>query len=114
VSVRVPKVRSRNDEPVVFRSALVPPCVRRAKALDAALPWLYLKGISTGPMAEALSVLAGPEARGLSPSVISRLKAQWCDAYTRWCRRRLDQDRWVYLWADGIVRHEAPCDRAGS
>lgn len=55
----------------MFRSSLVPPYVRRAKTLDAALPWLYLKGISTGQMAEALAVLVGPGAKGLSPPVIS-------------------------------------------
>ena len=102
VAVRIPKVRSRCEEPVVFRSSLVPPYVRRAKTLDAALPWLYLKGISSGQMAEALSVLVGPEAKGLSAAVISRLKGQWRDEYQRWSRRRLDKDRWVYWWADGI------------
>lgn len=102
VSVKVPKVRSRTGEPVVFRSALVPPYVRRAKRIEAALPWLYLKGISTGEMASALEVLVGPEAKGMSPAVISRLKAQWSDEYAAWCKRRLDQDRWVYLFADGI------------
>lgn len=54
VSVKVPKVRSRGEEPVVFRSSLVPTYVRRAKTLDAALLWLYLKGIATGQMIEAL------------------------------------------------------------
>jgi putative transposase len=102
VSVRVPKVRSRTGEPVVFRSSLVPPYVRRTKTLDAALPWLYLKGISTGQMSEALEVLLGPEAKGLSPAVISRLKAQWSAEYEAWRKQRLDRDRWVYVWADGI------------
>lgn len=102
VSVRIPKVRSRGEDAVVFRSSLVPPYVRRAKTLDAALPWLYLKGISSGQMAEALSVLVGPEAKGLSAAVISRLKGQWRDEYQAWSRRRLDKDRWVYWWADGI------------
>lgn len=102
VKVKVPKVRSRGDEPVVFRSALVPPYVRRAKALDVALPWLYLKGISSGQMEEALSVLVGPEAKGLSAAVVSRLKAQWKSEYENWGRRRLDKERWVYWWVDGI------------
>ena len=102
VQVKVPKVRSRTDEAVVFRSSLVPPYVRRTPTLDAALPWLYLKGISTGQMEEALSVLVGPEASGLSASVVSRLKAQWKEEYQIWSRRRLDKDRWVYWWADGI------------
>jgi len=102
VPVAVPKVRSRTGTPVVFRSALVPPYVRKAKAVEAALPWLYLKGISTGQMAEALAVLVGPEAKGLSAPVVSRLKTDWRAEYDAWRQRRLDQDRWVYLWADGI------------
>ncbi len=102
VKVQVPKVRSRTGTPVVFRSAWVPPYVRKAKAVEAALPWLYLKGISTGQMQEALAVLVGPEAKGLSAPVVSRLKAQWQAEYAAWRVRRLDQDRWVYVWADGI------------
>ena len=102
VQVEVPKVRSRTETPVVFHSALVPPYVRKAKSVEAALPWLYLKGISTGQMQEALSVLVGPEAKGLSAGVVSRLKTAWCAEYTTWRQRRLDQDRWVYVWVDGI------------
>lgn len=102
VAVRVPKVRSRTDEPVVFRSSLVPPYVRKAKSIEAALPWLYLRGISTGEMAAALSVLVGEQARGLSAPVVSRLKLKWQSEHRRWCARRLDAERWVYLWVDGI------------
>lgn len=102
VRVRVPKVRSRTGEPVVFRSSLVPPYVRKAKSVEAALPWLYLRGISTSAMQEALSVLVGEEARGLSAAVVSRLKQQWSEDYRRWSERRLDAERWVYWWVDGI------------
>ncbi len=75
VSVRIPKVRSKDGTPVTFRSALVPPYVRRTKTLEAALPWLYLKGISSGEMAPALKVLLGPDAKGLSANTSSRLNA---------------------------------------
>ncbi len=102
VTVKVPKVRSRDGTPVTFRSALVPPYVRKAKSLEAALPWLYLKGVSTGEMASALEVLVGPEAKGLSASTVSRLKRQWAQEYDAWRQRRLDKDRWVYVWADGV------------
>lgn len=102
VAVKVPKVRSRDGAAAVFRSALVPPYVRRARSIEAALPWLYLHGISTGNMAEALSVLVGPEARGLSPGVVSRLKRVWSSEYLAWQTRRLDHERWVYIWVDGI------------
>jgi len=63
--MRIPKVRANTGEPVTFRSALIPPYVRKARALEAALPWLYLKGVSSGEMGEALKVLVGPEAQGL-------------------------------------------------
>ena len=102
VPVKVPKVRSRTGESVVFRSSLVPPYVRKARRVEAALPWLYLKGIATGQMQEALEVLVGPEAKGLSAGVISRMKKKWEAEYVDWCRRHVGRDRWVYLWADGI------------
>ena len=102
VTVKVPKVRSRDGEPVTFRSALVPPYVRKTKSLEAALPWLYLKGVSTGEMGEALEVLVGPEAKGLSASTVARLKQQWAKEYQDWSKRPLDKQQWVYIWADGI------------
>jgi transposase-like protein len=102
VTVRIPKVRAKTGDPVTFRSALVPPYVRKTKSLEAALPWLYLKGISTGEMSEALTVLVGQEAKGLSASTVSRLKQVWAEEYSRWHDARLDKDRWVYVWVDGI------------
>lgn len=102
ISVQIPKVRAKDGSPVTFRSALVPPYVRKARSLEAALPWLYLKGISTGEMQSALSVLVGADAQGLSASTVARLKLQWGQEYQAWCTRRLDQDQWAYLWVDGI------------
>jgi len=102
VTVKIPKVRSRTGEPVTFHSALVPPYVRKTKTLEAALPWLYLKGISTGEMKDALKVLIGPKAAGLSASVVSRLKQEWAKEYMKWSEEALDKDRWVYVWADGV------------
>lgn len=102
VEVRVPKVRDRSGRGVRFNSALVPPYVRRSKAISAALPWLYLKGVSTGDMREALAVLVGESARGLSPNVVSRLKAAWAGEYAAWMRRDLKAARYLYWWADGI------------
>ena len=86
----------------MFRSALVPPYVRRAKSVEAVLPWLYLHGVSTGNMQEALAALLGPEAAGLSASAVARLKACWTEEYRLWRRSKLSKDRWVYLWVDGI------------
>lgn len=102
VTVKVPKVRAKDGKPVTFRSALLPPYVRKSRSLEAALPWLYLKGVSTGEMEEALAVLVGPQAKGLSASTVARLKQQWGEEYRAWRKSRLDKDRWVYLWVDGI------------
>lgn len=102
VSVRIPKVRSKDGTPVTFRSALVPPYVRRTKTLEAALPWLYLKGISSGEMAPALKVLLGPDAQGLSANTVSRLKRDWAKEYQGWRDAALDDEPIVYIWADGV------------
>ena len=100
--MRVPKARSRSGAPEPFRSSVAPPCVRRCASLDAAIPWLYLHGVSTGQMREAVAALVGEQAaRGLSANVVSRLKRSWDEEYRQWCRRRLG-DEWVSLWADGI------------
>lgn len=102
VEVKVPKVRDRSGAGVKFNSALVPPFVRRSLRMSAALPWLYLKGISTGDMREALAVLVGEQAKGLSANVVSRLKAEWAAEYAGWMKRDLSSQRYVYWWADGI------------
>ena len=102
VSVRIPKVRSKEGKPVTFRSALVPPYVRKTRTLEATLPWLYLKGISTGEMGAALKVLLGPDAKGLSANTISRLKQDWAKEYEGWRNTQLDKEPIVYIWADGI------------
>jgi len=102
VTVRIPKIRSKEGAPVTFHSALVPPYVRKSQSIEAALPWLYLKGISTGEMASALKVLVGPDAKGLSANTISRLKQEWGVQYQQWREAPLDRDQWVYIWADGI------------
>lgn len=102
VTIRIPKVRAITGEPVTFRSALVPPYVRKTRSLEAALPWLYLKGVSSGEMEQALKVLLGPQAQGLSASTVSRLKQVWAQEYRSWSDARLDKERWVYVWADGV------------
>ena len=104
VSVKVPRVRDRGEgaEKIRFTSTILPPYLRKAKSIEELLPWLYLKGISTGDFQEALAALLGPNAAGLSSSAISRLKADWWDEYDRWQRRDLSTRRFVYIWADGV------------
>ena len=84
MSVHIPKVRSMDGTPVTFRSALVPPYVRRPKTLEAVLPWLNLKGISSGEMGAALKVLLASKAKSLSANTVLRLKVEWAKEYDGW------------------------------
>lgn len=102
VEVQVPKVRDRSGSGVKFHSQLAPPYVRRSARVSAALPWLYLKGISSGELGEALEVLVGEDAKGLSPAALGRLKAQWSADYQDWTRRSLAGKQYVYWWIDGL------------
>lgn len=102
VEVQVPKVRDRCGAGVKFNSALAPPYVRRSARVAAALPWLYLKGISSGDLEEALQVLVGEGAKGLSPAALGRLKAQWSEEYQGWTGRSLEGKEYAYWWVDGI------------
>ncbi len=106
VPVQVPRVRDRganiDGSKIRFRSSLVPPYLRKAKSVEELLPWLYLKGISTGDFSEALAALLGPDAEGLSAFTITRLKATWWDEYEAWRKRDLSGKRYVYIWADGV------------
>ena len=109
VPVKRVKLRDRGadetaagGEKITFTSAILPKWARRTKSLDALLPVLYLRGISTGDFQEALAALLGKDAPNLSPSVIGRLKEEWQAEYDRWQRRDLSARRYVYLWADGV------------
>lgn len=102
VEVQVPKVRDRTGSGIKFNSLLLPPYLKRSRSVEEVLPWLYLKGISTGDFSEALSALLGPEAKGLSSATISRLKTKWQTEYQDWQGRSLRHKRYVYVWADGI------------
>jgi len=105
VDVRQPRVRDRGAGEagrIRFSSAILPPYARRTKSLDALLPVLYLRGISTGDFQEALAALLGRDAPNLSPAVLTRLKAGWQDEFERWKKRDLSARRYVYIWADGV------------
>lgn len=102
IEVKVPKVRDRTKQGIKFNSKLVPPYLKRAQAIEELLPWLYLKGISTGDFQDALKSLLGVDAKGLSSNTISRLKQCWEDDYNQWRKRDLSSRRFVYIWADGV------------
>jgi len=107
IPVRRQKLRDRaTGVPAVsrirFTSNILPRWARRSRSLDALLPVLYLRGVSTGDFQEALTALLGADAPNLSPGVISRLTAGWQEDYDRWQRRDLSARRYVYIWADGV------------
>ncbi|MEO0804418.1 MAG: IS256 family transposase [Cyanobacteria bacterium J06642_2] len=105
VEIQVPKVRDRSGNGIKFNSNLLPPYLKRAASVEEVLPWLYLKGISSGDFSEALEALLGPKTKGLSASSIGRLKASWIDEHQQWQQRDLSKQRYVYVWADGIYFH---------
>ena len=111
VDIKVPKVRDRSKLGIKFNSSLLPPYLKRTKSIEELLPWLYLKGISTGDYSEALASLLGDNAKGLSANTISRLKADWLSEHAAWCKRDLSDKRYVYVWADGIYSHVRMDDR---
>jgi putative transposase len=117
VPVRAPRVDDRRIDPVTgerirFRSVILPPWCRKSPKVAEVLPLLYLHGLSTGDFVPALEAFFGSGA-GLSAPVITRLVAAWQADYEVFCRRDLSDRDYVYVWADGVVRHEAPFDRAG-
>jgi transposase-like protein len=113
VPVRQPRVRDRRpaEDREAFQSSILPRYLRKTKSLEELLPWLYLKGVSTGDFSEALAALLGPKAPGLSATTITRLKAGWEEDYKVWQARSLAGKRYVYIWADGVhfnIRLEDP------
>ncbi len=107
IPVQRPKVRDRaeglpDEDKIRFSSNILPKWARRSKSLDALLPVLYLRGISTGDFQETLAALLGTDAPNLSPSVIARLTGEWQKDYDRWQHRDLSARRYVYIWADGV------------
>ena len=104
VAVRQPRVHDRrpDDERELFSSKILPPYLRKTRSLEELIPWLYLKGISTGGFQEALQALLGPDCPGLSANTIVRLKEVWQGEYDVWSKRSLVGKEYVYVWADGI------------
>lgn len=115
VEVEQPRVNDKrideDGQPKRFCSKILPPYLRRTKSIDELIPWLYLRGISTGDFSEALQALLGPQAKGLSGTNVVRLKESWQQEYATWSKRSLADKHYVYLWADGVyfnIRLEDP------
>jgi putative transposase len=118
IEVQRPRVRDRGADNesarIRFTSAVLPAYLRRTRNVEELLPWLYLKGISTGQFEDTLKVLLGPDASGLSAATIRRLVSTWQDEHQRWQGRDLSAKRYVYVWADGVyfaprLEHERQC-----
>jgi transposase-like protein len=106
VPVKAPRARDRQKcdswNRIRFGSSILPVYLRKTKSMEELIPWLYLKGISTGDFSDALAALVGKDAPGLSPSTIGRLKSVWQEDLEQWQQRDLSDKRYVYIWADGI------------
>ena len=113
LEIRQPRVHDRREDKT-FSSAILPRYMRRAPSIDALIPALYLKGVSTSSFPEALSAILGEHAVGLSPANIVRLKQIWDEEYREWKQRDLSDKHYVYVWADGIyfqvrLEPDRPC-----
>jgi transposase-like protein len=111
VAVTQPRVHDRRAEDTLgkdgqpverFRSKILPPYLRKTKSMEELIPWLYLKGVSTGAFTEALQALLGPQATGLSATTVTRLITTWQADYEAWDKRSLKDKHYVYVWADGV------------
>jgi putative transposase len=104
IDVQQPRVHDRRGpgQREKFTSAILPPYLRKTKSMEELIPWLYLKGVSTGDFSEALVALIGPEAKGLSASTITRLKGVWEQEYQDWSKRSLAGKEYAYVWVDGV------------
>ena len=104
IEIQQPRVHDRRDAGTAekFTSQILPPYLRKTKSIEELIPWLYLKGISTGDFGEALQSLLGRDVPGLSASTITRLKSTWESDYRDWSKRSLKGKQYVYVWADGV------------
>jgi putative transposase len=106
IEVRAPRVNDRRVDEATgerkrFRSAILPPYMRRSPKVTEVLPLLYLHGLSSGDFAPALEEFFGTGA-GLSPASITRLAEQWRAEREAFEKRDFSGRDYVYAWADGI------------
>jgi transposase-like protein len=106
IEIRQPRIedqrRGANGERIRFSSQILPPYLRKTKQIEELIPWLYLKGISSGDFSEALAALVGPNAKGLSANTVTRLKNVWAQEWDTWNHRSLAGKEYVYFWVDGV------------
>jgi putative transposase len=117
IEVRQPRVNDKRVDEAGnrfhFSSKILPPYLRKTKAIEELVPWLYLKGISTSDFPEALACL-GHDGSGLSATTVVRMKEIWEEQFEDFSQRSLEGKHYVYLWADGIyfnirLSDDRPC-----
>ena len=104
IPVKKPRVRDRRGkgEREHFQSKILPPYLRKSRSIEDLIPWLYLRGVSSGGFTDALEAILGPGVSGLSATTVVRLKALWEAEHVEWENRSLEGKRYVYIWADGV------------
>jgi len=106
IEIQAPRVNDKrqdeNGDRMRFRSQILPPYMRRSPKVAEVLPVLYLRGLSTGDFREALPILLGEDAAGLSATTIARLTCEWEEDYRRFRSRDMSEEEYVYVWADGV------------
>jgi len=106
IPISKPKVNDKrvneDGDRMRFQSSIIPPYLKRTRSVEELVPWLYLRGISTGDFPQALEALLGKDATGLSASSVVRLKKHWEEDFEDWNKRTLANKRYVYFWADGV------------
>jgi len=118
LEVQQPRIRDRAGKEALdrirFSSAILPAYLRRSPAVDALIPWLYLKGVSAADMSEALQALVGPQAANLSASVVLKLKEEWTRELAAFKRRDLSEQEYVYLLGGWHLLHHPSRQRRTS
>jgi transposase-like protein len=104
VSIQQPRIEDRRPagQREKLNRRILPPYLRRTNSIDEAIPWMYLYGVSTNDMGDSLKALLGPSIEHLSPTTVSRLISKWQVEYANWNQRSLADQRYVYIWADGV------------
>ena len=115
LSIKQGRVRVKGagsgEEELKFTSKLIPPYLRKTKSIEELIPWLYLRGVSTNDMTDALAGLLGVNPEGFSPSSVVRCKKVWDEEFNAWEKRSLAGKRYVYVWADGCLLYTSPSPR---
>jgi len=113
VEIKQPRVRDRagkERDRLLFLPSVAPKYMRRSKSLDALIPWLYLKGVSSGDFQTALSAMLGADAPNLSGDTVLRLRKVWAAELSAFEKRDLSARNYVYIWADGVY-FQAPMEQ---